>query len=137
DLVVYEYLYLDGEKVADHVDPTDEAQTFTVAEADPADPWIGTSVAVDGSDEKVLPLTGGTVIDTVRYQNLEAGKTYELRGELRVAPTGEATGITAEKTFTPDSADGTTEVTCELSAEQAEQSAGLDLVVYEYLYLDG
>ena len=140
DLVVYEYLYLDGKLVAKHVDPNDEAQTFTVDDEDPAvpgDPWIGTTVRVDCGCDKVLPLTGGTVIDTVRYQNLEAGKTYELKGELRVAPSGEATGITAEKTFTPDSADGVTQVTFELTAEQAQQYAGQDLVVYEYLYLDG
>src|SRR5699024_10847256 len=62
---------------------------------DPDDPSIGTTVAVDGSDDKVLPLTGGTVIDTVAYEGLTPGETYQLDGEVRTAPAGEETGITA------------------------------------------
>jgi len=52
----------------------------------PVEPSIGTTVAVDGSDEKVLPLTGGTVIDTVAYEGLETGVEYTLEGEIRTAP---------------------------------------------------
>src|SRR5690625_1911920 len=160
DLVVFEYLFVDGEQepVAEHADPTDEAQTFTVAEDSdgtdpedeaqtstvaeedpvvPVDPWIGTTVAVDGSDEKVLPLTGGIVIDTVEYKGLTPGEDYLLEGEIRTAPAGEETGITADATFTPEEADGTTTVEFVISAEDIAAYAGQDLVVYEYLTLDG
>src|SRR5690625_2524896 len=137
DLVVYEYLTLNGEPVADHTDPEDEAQTFTVAEEEPgAEPSIGTTVAVDGSDTKVLALTGGTVIDTVAYEGLETGEDYLLEGEI-YTPEGVATGITASAEFTPETADGTTDVIFNITAEQVAEYAGQDLVVYEYLTLNG
>src|SRR5690625_3470638 len=137
NLVVYEYLTLNGEPVADHTDPEDEAQTFTVAEEEPgAEPSIGTTVAVDGSDEKVLPLTGGTVIDTVAYEGLETGEDYLLEGEI-YTPEGVATGITASAEFTPETADGTTDVIFNITAEQVAEYAGQDLVVFEYLFVDG
>src|SRR5690625_2855933 len=137
DLVVFEYLTLDGEPVAEHTDPEDEAQTFTVAEEEPgAEPSIGTTVAVDGSDEKVLPLTGGTVIDTVAYEGLETGEDYLLEGEI-YTPEGVATGITASAEFTPETADGTTDVIFNITAEQVAEYAGQDLVVFEYLFVDG
>lgn len=97
-------------------------------------PKIGTAVKVEGSDTKVLPLTGGTVVDTVAYQGLTAGTAYNLKGELRTVPTGEATGITATGEFTPASADGSTTVTFNLTGDQVRQYAGQKLVVFEYLY---
>ncbi|WP_165858036.1 choice-of-anchor A family protein [Corynebacterium alimapuense] len=144
DLVVFEYLYQAdgegnkvGEVVAKHIDPEDEAQTFTVRNdqngEEPGGPLIGTSVAVDGSEEKVLPLTGGTVVDTVEYENLTVDQDYLLEGEL-YTPAGVATGITASETFTPESADGSVGVTFEISAEDVAAYAGQDLVVFEYLY---
>src|SRR5699024_7454867 len=116
----------------------DPAQTFTVEKkvVTPGDPKIGTTVAVDGSADKVLPLTGGTVVDTVAFENLTVGQEYELNGEVRTAPAGVDTGITATATFTPETAGGTTEVTFTLTAAQAQEYAGQDLVVYEYLYQD-
>nr|NLD40944.1 VaFE repeat-containing surface-anchored protein [Actinomycetales bacterium] len=142
DLVVYEYLYLEGELAADHTDPTDEAQSFVVEEKPvtpepgPA-PKIGTTAKVEGSDDNILSLEGGTVIDTVAYENLTPGTEYILTGVLFDASTGESTGIESEATFTADKADGTTEVTFTITAAQAEKYAGKKLVVFEYLYLDG
>src|SRR5690625_1909351 len=101
------------------------------------DPEIGTTVAVDGSDDKVLPLTGGTVIDTVAYEGLTPGEEYELDGEIRTAPAGEETGLTASATFTPEEANGTTTVEFTLTGDDVAQYAGQDLVVYEYLTLNG
>src|SRR5699024_9601657 len=101
------------------------------------DPSIGTSVAVDGSDAKVLPLTGGTVVDTVSFEGLTAGETYDLAGEVRTAPAGDENGITASAEFTPEAASGTTTVTFEITGEQVAEYAGRDLVVFEYLTLGG
>lgn len=101
------------------------------------DPSIGTTVAVAGSDAKVLPLTGGTVIDTVAYENLTVGVEYTLEGELFVAATGVSTKLTASATFTPSASNGSTTVTFTLSAEDVAAFAGQDLVVFEYLSLDG
>ncbi|UCR87851.1 VaFE repeat-containing surface-anchored protein [Mycetocola spongiae] len=139
DLVVFEYLTADGQPVAEHTDPKDQAQTFTVAKQPlkVVDPKIGTTVAVDGSQVKVLPLTGGTVIDTVAYEGLTPGTKYELAGEVRTAPAGEKTGIVASAEFTPTTAAGTTTVEFVITADQVAAYAGQDLVVFEYLTADG
>ncbi|WP_293787946.1 collagen-binding domain-containing protein, partial [uncultured Aeromicrobium sp.] len=100
------------------------------------EPRIGTTVAVDGTEDKVLPLTGGTVIDTVTYEGLTPGVQYVLNGEIRTAPTGEETGITASASFTPHTPDGTTTVEFTITEEQATQYAGQKLVVFEYLTLN-
>lgn len=89
----------------------------------PIDPSIGTTVAVDCSDEKVLPLTGGTVTD-IAYEGLTAGETYVMNGEIRTAPAGEETGITATAEFTPENTSGTTTVSFEITAEQVAEYAG-------------
>lgn len=56
-LVVYEYLTLDDEPIAEHTDPEDQAQTFTVAEEPtvPGDPEGPTDPGTGGDD---LPETG-------------------------------------------------------------------------------
>lgn len=100
-------------------------------------PRIGTTVTVQGSPNKVLPLSGGAVIDTVGYEGLIPGETYVLSGEIHTAPGGTSTGITATATFTPDATSGTTTVTFAITAEQAAAYAGQDLVVFEYLTLGG
>lgn len=102
-----------------------------------AEPQIGTTVSVQGSANKVLPLSGGTVIDTVGYEGLIPGETYVLTGEIHTAPGGTSTGITGTATFTPDATSGTATVTFAITAEQAAAYAGQDLVVFEYLTLGG
>src|SRR5690625_1600093 len=137
DLVVFEYLFVDGEQepVAEHADPEDEAQTFTVAEEEPgAEPSIGTTVAVDGSDEKVLPLTGGTVIDTVAYTGLTPGEDYLLTGEIRTSPDGERSEERrVGKACTPGGAQGPTTEEVVISAEDIAAQARQERVGFEYL----
>ncbi|WP_249327440.1 VaFE repeat-containing surface-anchored protein [Corynebacterium glutamicum] len=140
-LVVFEDLFLLDVKIADHRDPTDEDQTFWVDRT----PEIGTKVLVTGNPDKVLALTGGTVIDTVSYTDLRPGTEYRVTGELmHVNAEGNAiaTGILGETTFTTPAAavgenyvSGTTEVTFTISGAQAEQYAGEKLVVFEDLFL--
>src|SRR5699024_5909256 len=71
------------------------------------------------------------------YEGLTPGETYQLDGEVRTAPAGEETGITATAQFTPEEESGTTTVTFTITAEQVADYAGQDLVVFEYLTLDG
>jgi len=101
------------------------------------EPRIGTTVAVVGSDVKVLPLTGGTVVDRVAYEGLTPGVEHVVTGTIRTAPDGTDTGITASTTFTPTEASGTVEVTFEITAEQVAGLAGRDLVVFEHVTVDG
>ncbi|MFW9244623.1 VaFE repeat-containing surface-anchored protein, partial [Corynebacterium striatum] len=155
-LVVYETLKegKGGEgsaPIAEHHDPNDKAQSFTVEEEKPTpvEPLIGTSAAVQGVDDvKVLPVSGGTVVDTVSYENLEPETEYTLAGELvHVGADNqviEKTGITGSGEFkTAAAADGesvvsgSAEVAFEISAEAAAKYAGEKLVVFEKLSLDG
>ncbi|MET8317464.1 collagen-binding domain-containing protein, partial [Rhodococcus erythropolis] len=103
----------------------------------PGERTIGTTVSVPGSADKVLPLTGGTVTDTVAYTGLTPGTAYTLSGDIRTAPAGTATGITATASFTPENSSGTTAVTFTITADQVAEYAGQDLVVFEYLTLGG
>ncbi|BAC17027.1 hypothetical protein [Corynebacterium efficiens YS-314] len=143
NLVVFEELYLvaTGELIADHKDETDADQTFRV-EQPGVD--IGTSAATNGPTTKLLPLTGGEVVDTVSYTNLDPETEYRLEGELMHVDgtTVTGTGITAEATFTTPVApagefyvSGTTLVVFTITADEAAQYGGQDLVVFEDLYL--
>ncbi len=117
---------------------SDQTEVTASALADWTDvPKIGTE-ARDGDDEdSFLPETGpATIVDTVAYQNLRPGTEYTVRGELMVrdgSANGKPTGITAEKTFTPEEASGSVELTFEVPADVLR---GEVVVVFERLYQD-
>ena len=101
-------------------------------------PEIGTTATVGG--EKVAdPLAEVTLVDTVAYSGLTAGKTYKLSGVLMDKATGEPLEIggqqvTAEKEFTPKSESGTIDLEYTFDASAL---AGKAVVVFETLYQDG
>jgi TQXA domain-containing protein len=135
-LVAYEQLYVGtdttGDPVAVHEDIDDPAQTVTVEDAPAApEPAIGTSLVDSADGDRVLPWDGGTVIDTVAYQNLTPGTEYTLTGELMLKSDGSATGITGSVTFTPTEANGSVDVTFVVP----KGFAGEVLVAYEQLYV--
>ena len=103
-LTVYETLCIGSGTLAEHRNIRDDAQTVYF-------PKIGT-VLLDSRTGTHHVLGEGTVTltDTVTYASLRPGRQYTLKGELMDKATGESTGITAEKTFTPNSADGTAEL---------------------------
>lgn len=154
-LVVFEQLWLaddNGNKAGDepvavHEDPTDEAQTFYAGEKPDAIPGIGTTAKVTGSADKVLPLTGGEIVDTVAYKDLQPNTEYVLNGEIQhVAEDGTvtSTGVIATATFTTGAAksgefyvSGTTTVTFDIDEQTAIKYAGEKLVVFETLYTAG
>jgi len=74
-------------------------------------PVIGTTLLDDADQDHNLVWNGGTLTDTVAYQNLKPGTEYTVSGELMRKSDGTATGIKGTTTFTPDTADGTVEVT--------------------------
>ncbi|WP_433675880.1 VaFE repeat-containing surface-anchored protein [Microbacterium gorillae] len=128
-LVAYETLFDSADLttvVAEHADINDAAQTVTVSPA----PAIGTTLvdALDG--DHVLAWGGGTVVDTIAYQNLTPGVEYTVTGELMLKSDGSATGITATATFTPTTPDGTTTVSFTVPSGYA----GEVLVAYETLF---
>ena len=102
-------------------------------------PEIGTTATVDG-EHTAAPAGEVTITDTVSYKNLKVGQTYKLSGVLMDKTTGEPllvgedqVQVTAELEFTPDSADGTVELTYTFDASAL---AGKAVVVFEDLYHD-
>ena len=117
-IVVFETLYQDGVKIAAHADINDEAQTVEITE--PEKPTLGTTAIVDGK-HTADPTGEITIVDVVEYTGLTPGKLYTISGVLMDKATGEpllvdGAEVTAEVEFTPESEDGTVELTYTLDA---------------------
>ena len=134
DLVVFEKLFQGETEIASHEDLEDEGQTVSFIET----PEIGTTATVDGQ-HTADPTGEITIVDVVEYSGLIPGQTYTVSGVLMDKGTGEAllvdgAEVTAEVEFTPESADGTVELTYTLDASTL---VGTTIVVFETLYSDG
>ena len=135
-IVVFETLYSDGVEIAAHADINDENQTVEITE--PEKPTLGTTATVDGQ-HTAEPTGKITIVDVVEYTGLTPDGTYTISGVLMDKATGEpllldGAIVTAEVEFTPESADGTVELTYTLDASAL---AGTTIVVFETLYSDG
>lgn len=135
-IVVFETLYSDGVEIAAHADINDEAQTVEITE--PEKPTLGTTATVNGQ-HTADPTGEITIVDVVEYTGLTPGETYTVSGVLMDKATGntllvDGAEVTAEVEFTPESADGTVELTYTLDASAL---AGTTIVVFETLYQDG
>ena len=140
-VTVYEKLYDDNNSlIAEHTDKDDVNQQVSVVV-----PEIGT-VAVDGADgdKDVSTDDEATVNDTVSYKNLVPGKQYLVLGQLfekKSDEDGETTGeplevdgkpVTGYVIFTPESANGTVDVTYTFDSLALKDDT--QLVVYEALF---
>lgn len=136
--VVFEKLYdAEGNLVAAHEDLDDEGQTVSFAEPSPE---IGTT-ATDGDDGDHEAYADGdvTIVDEVRYENLEAGVEHVMVGTLidrdTAAPIEQGgKPLAVEVPFTPEEANGTVEVVFRFNGSEL---AGHTLVAFEELRLDG
>lgn len=136
--VVFERLYdSEGTLVASHEDLEDEGQTVSFTEPSPE---IGTT-ATDGDDgdHEAQADDDVTIVDEVRYENLEPGTEYVLAGTLvdrDAAKPVEEDGapLTVEVRFTPEEADGSVEVVFRFYGTGL---AGRTVVAFEELTLDG
>ena len=127
-LVVFETLYdVENRVVGTHEDENDEKQDFTV-------PAISTSLKADNGLHLAKPNEEMTLTDTVTYKNLVVGKQYTAKGTLMDKATGkpvvdkDGKVVTAEKTFTPDTKDGTIELVFTFNASDL---AGESVVAFE------
>ena len=133
-VVVFETLYLTDKEIAAHADIEDANQTITFL-----NPEIGTT-ATGTNGEKMLDATAkAAIVDTVAYTGLQPGQEYTLKGQLMDKATGEVVqvdgqAITAETTFTPESADGSVTATFTFNAISLK---GKSVVVFESLYHNG
>ena len=135
-LVVFETLFQGETEIAAHADINDEAQTVEITE--PEKPTLGTTATVDGQ-HTAAPSGEVTIVDVVEFTGLIPGETYTVSGVLMDKATGDLllvdeAEVTAEAEFTPESADGTVELTYTLDASLC---AGTSIVVFETLYQDG
>ena len=118
----------DEEKIAEHRDIEDEAQTVTSK----MKPSIGTKAEKAEGDE----IKSGTVItDKVEYQDLVPGKEYTLNAEL-CSKVKDENGDYAvighgEKTFVPSASKGSEEV--EITVDEGVTEAVDEAVAFEYL----
>ncbi len=130
DIVLYEELYCEEKKIAEHKDINDEGQTihFPGIETKALDKTTGTNTVVAGEEISIA--------DTVTYKNLKPGQEYTLRGKLVDKETGmtakDAAGadITAELKWTPKEKDGKAEVVFTFDGSNLE---GKTLVAFETL----
>ncbi|MCR5367163.1 VaFE repeat-containing surface-anchored protein [Eubacterium sp.] len=130
-LVVFEDIYRKDIHVATHTDIEDENQTIRF-------PKVKTK-AEDAVTKENIGEAGKetTIIDTVYYWNLIVGKKYTVKGVLMNQATGEelldANGkkVTAEKTFTAETTEGTVELTFTFDGSLL---AGETVIVFEDLY---
>ena len=156
ELVAYQTLYvLDGDKavtlcVANDIDNADE--TIKVLK-----PSIGTQAASAKTGTQMLEIGDQvTVVDTIKFENLNPGTTYTIKGILMDKSTGKAyAGVIATadeakpvstndsadtkadvievtKEFTPDTASGETTMEFVISTKDL---AGKSLVVFESVLL--
>ena len=124
-VVAFEDVEYEGVSIGTHADIEDEDQTISY-------PSIHTT-AVNGTDgSKTMVLgTNVTLVDTVTYKGLTAGKTYVLKGTVMDKASGQPIGVTAEATFTAEATDGSTVVTFTFDTTVLQ---GKTLVVFESLY---
>ena len=128
--VAYETVYYNEQEVAAHADIDDEGQTVYI-------PEMGTTLTVDGAKEAVAGKTV-TLVDTINYKNLIAGKKYTVKGVIYDKSTGKpytvnGKEVTGTATFTASKSSGT--ATVNFTINTAGFTKETTLVAYEELYL--
>lgn len=137
-VVAFEGLYRDKAEVASHADINDEKQTVTV-------PKISTS-AVDSQTGIKIVASGNSVkiTDTITYENLVVGRSYDVHGKLMdkttdsvasnmvIGSNGSQTAMPIEvsTSFVPSTSNGSVDVEFTVDSSQL---ADMDLVAYETL----
>ena len=143
EIVAFESLEKNGVEIAAHADIKDKAQTVTVKH-----PFITTS-ALDGidGDKNIVTDDETVIVDTVKYSGLIPGKEYTLKGAMQVKKSDEdgnltaeplevdGEPVTAETTFTPETASGEVEVTFTFDSRTIADKT--DIVVFESLERTG
>ena len=143
EIVAFESLEKNGVEIAAHADIEDKAQTVTVKH-----PFITTS-ALDGidGDKNIVTDDETVIVDTVKYSGLIPGKEYTLKGSMQVKKSDEdgnltaeplevdGEPVTAETTFTPETASGEVEVTFTFDSRAIADKT--DIVVFESLERTG
>lgn len=136
DMVIFEYLYYDGNIIVEHTDIGSESQSVYTEEIEII------TVARDGNDgDKIIPIgSRRSIIDEVRLNNLMVGREYTVQGVLMDKNTGniflsQGEEVRGELTFTAENVSQTVEI--EYSFETSQLETDTVLVVFEELYSKG
>lgn len=115
-------------ELAKHEDPKDEDQAVHYG-------GIVATEALDDASRSHNVLSGKDVVivDKVKYENLSPSQEYKLQGRLFDKTTGELLSVTAEKKFTPKTADGEVEIEFHLDTSALKNH---DLVAFETLLVN-
>lgn len=131
-LVVFEDLYLDDQKLISHADLNDADQTIYFPEIGTSARDADTGNNLSCADKEV------TLVDTLAYKGLVPGETYKVLTTLMDKETGKAIEIdgkalTGTAKFTPDTAEGTTEIklTFDASALKGRTIVFFESVTYK------
>ena len=132
-IVAFETLEYQGIEVAAHADIEDKDQTVYVPDIHT------TAVGEDTKDHIEKAMEKAVIVDTVAYKGLEIGREYTVKGTLMDRETREPLVINeeevvAETTFTPETTDGSVDVTFTFDASVL---AGKTYVAFETLYTEG
>ena len=131
EIVAFEDLWFEDNKIAVHADINDDSQTVGV-------PELITRASGTNGNKTISIDQEAEVIDTVRYTNLTAGETYIISGQLMDAATGEPflapddQIVTSTVVFVPESSDGVVEVPFTFDASGLDE--GDRIVVFEEAY---
>ena len=137
DIVIFETLCRNGEAVFEHNDLDNVNQTVRMTEPVPE---IGTTATdADDGDHEAVADDDVTIIDEVRYENLEPGREYVLTGTLIDKTTAapiemDGLPLTSMVAFTPTEPNGSVEVAFSFNGSEL---AGHRTVAFESLALDG
>lgn len=132
-IVVYEKLYWNDTLLVSHEDINDKDQTVFI-------PEIGTTATSESGTKTVYSKKDVTIIDKVSYRNFIIGKKYTVQGIAMDPATGmpyldeNGAEITAETTFTAETADGSVDVTFTFDAVSL---SGSTIVIFEHMYHNG
>lgn len=133
-VAAFEELYKKGKRLAVHADLKDEAQTLWL-------PKIATTLTDSPDGEKDARGSSKVVLeDTVRYENVCIGETYEVHGYLVDQATGQPAKddqgnlIEGSASFQAKETSGTVQVAFQFSGESLK---GKTLIAFEILYRNG
>ena len=129
DLVVFEYLYYNGEEIASHKDINDANQTVTVIS-------LGTTATDNLDNDKFIEAGEDAKLKDAVDFCVKANTDFTIKGTLMDKSTGEPimiNGRTIEKTATINSANGCGQTNMIFEFD-ATELGGTEVVVYEDLY---
>ncbi|MDE6433985.1 MAG: VaFE repeat-containing surface-anchored protein [Lachnospiraceae bacterium] len=132
EVVVFEYLYLNGKEVASHADITDSLQTVRFA-----NPSISTSAMDKASGKRTAIINKNTtVVDEIIYKNIIPGKEYTIKGIIMDTDTGKpfltnGKQVISEKTFIAKETKGHSNLEFIFDSSSLKNKG---ITVFEYLY---